>query len=199
MKSVQILAVRHVAETNRFEVVKEIIHDDDRVDVNLHVFHAETLECKAAEYDIDDIDTLIDLVLLEPFLAPVDVLATASSELRRTHLAAVGDLKQSKARSLATRLGKNSPASKLAGYGVGQEYIDVAAEDPYEVIKRHAPFEPETIAVRRAYVEKVRRQNNVVKIKREDRVKDSVSGTVRADAVRRHLFRQENMRRESQE
>ncbi|HEY9659112.1 MAG TPA: hypothetical protein V6C65_11715, partial [Allocoleopsis sp.] len=69
MKAVTVLSATLVDDL--IHVVKEFIEDDDTVSLNLHIFARDTIEWRAAEYDIDpetDFDTLINIVLFEPFV-----------------------------------------------------------------------------------------------------------------------------------
>lgn len=192
MRSVTILAVHYSTVREMFEVVKEIIHDDGTVDMNLHQFPAETLEWKAAEYGIRDPDTLIDLILFEPFTEPVDVLKLQPSEALAVHLPLVRAAKKNLQTSAKGRMA--SAATSLRTLGVHQKYIDAVTEDPNAVIKEHAPFDPEVIVVREAYLAQVRTKTQ--EAERESPVKVRPSGAVRATRERARLFRQENMRRE---
>lgn len=191
MKSMKILAVVHNVELDRFEVVKEIVHDDNRIDVLLHTFFAETLEWKAAEYAIDDIDTAIDIVLYEPHVPPIDVASMTPEEAREIHLPQIAVQKQ-----VRVQFVKSQAQAQLAARGVEQKYIDNVTEDAYAVIRSSAPFDAEVIQVRKAQVAKMHAENATLRAERESRMQARLSGAERAAAARKQLFRQENMRRE---
>jgi len=55
---------------NVVEVERRLVFSDGTTMPGKHVFPADTLEWRAAEYEIDpsDLDTLLDIVLWEPFL-----------------------------------------------------------------------------------------------------------------------------------
>lgn len=193
MKAVRILATYHNEELRRFEVVKEITNDDDSVELNLHVFPESCLEWKAAEYNIDAVDDVIDVILFEPFEDPVDHMSMSAEEARTKHLSKV--LQRKQALGSDKKANQVSARAKLTDAGVHDKYVAATANDPYEVIRTHAPFDAKAIAARRLAVHKSRTSSAKVK---EERVKERLAGTVRQQAARKQLFRQGNMRREGQ-
>ena len=104
-----------------------------------HLFPQETLEWRSAEYGIDDVDELLDIVLHEPFQPPKDASAAAelgiardasptlfeaesTSEARDNHRARIARAKAERARVVAPK-----------GKGV---------KDPLDVIRNKHGIDP---------------------------------------------------------
>lgn len=170
MKSVTVLAARYNEESRRIEVVKEIIEDDDSVNLNLHSFDAETLEWRAAEYGIEDLDELVEIVLLEPFIEDVKCLHVSSEEALSTTRARVAELKL---KMLSQTKMKASVRNTLVTAGVDQVYVDAVANNPFQVIKDNSFVTPETLKLKRAHVAKTRegiKKDKQVKVQGRDRL-----------------------------
>lgn len=156
MKAFRVLATSVNPNTGFVEVVKEVTADDNSVSLNLHTFHREVLEWRAAEYDTNDIDEVIDGILYEPFFNE-DVLSLQQSvDDARTKFRAV--LASTKARLLPNGIPRNPVVIKaqLRTAGVDQRYIDAVDNDPIQVIKNACPFDTNVIAAKRIHTNKVR-------------------------------------------
>lgn len=155
MQSFRVLSVVFDAENDRVEVVKEITEDDGSTNLNLHTFHPETLEWRAAEYGIDDMEELFDLVLHEPFIEdvlPLQLPLEVARSLSRTRVSqAKSKLASTKARSSADH------KARLRTAGVDAKYISAADVTPMDAIKLYCPFDQEVIDVKRAHIEKARK------------------------------------------
>jgi hypothetical protein len=121
-----------------------------------HIFPADTLEWRAAEYGIDPADraTLLEVVLYEPYLPDVasedhplfasDTVAGA----RAAHLARIASVKAGgKARGLTGR--STQRAVDVTKHRV---LLDSGVEDPLAVIGRESPIDPEFLAVKAQHV-----------------------------------------------
>lgn len=125
-----------------------------------HVFPADTLEWRAAEYGIDPADraTLLEMVLYEPHLPVADPVAhplfaaATVAAARNEHLADIAALKGGgQARGLTGR-------SQQRAVDVTQHpvLLESGVEDPLAVIRRESPIDPEFIAVKARHVSRQR-------------------------------------------
>jgi hypothetical protein len=180
MKSFRVLSALLNPETRLIEVVKEITNDDNSTELNLHTFHPEAAEWKAAELDLDTLDDAVDSILHEPFMEDMRSLELSATDAKALH--------QGRLASLKAKLGPqaNSPVAakkaRLVAAGIHQKYIDAADNDPLTVIKQHSLFDPDVIAVKREHTDLVRR-NFIVQNRTQ-----STQETPRAEQLRRILM-----------
>lgn len=151
MKSFRVLAARHVPEYGVVEVVKEITNDDNSTELNLHVINVQTLEWRAAEYGLTDVNEALEVILAEPFLPPMQPLQMSEAQARtqiRDHI-----------KTMVRDARRNIPAdrARLVSAGVPQVYVDAVAEEPLTVIRNFCPFTLETLAAKTAAVAAHRR------------------------------------------
>lgn len=141
LKVTDVTPVSSEQSGNVITVHTELTMEDGSTVSGKHVFPADTLEWRAAEYDLDptDLDTLLDIVLYEPFLEEPDqpelTLHDAPSveEARAYHLQRVEKVKKK--------------ATKARRGGV----------DPVrEQIKASAAMQPEAIGLKKAFIGKMR-------------------------------------------
>ena len=124
---------------------------------HLHVFPADTLEWRAAEYGIDpsDVDTLLDIVLHEPHIdepgnpfaiaagqavpddGPTLFTADTVDQAREAHLRRIERVKADKVR-ISIRPPARRPDAAVAARGAG---------DPLDVIRRRQ-LDPERVAAK---------------------------------------------------
>lgn len=111
-----------------------------------HCFPKDVFEWRAAEYDIDpaDMDTLLDVVLSEPFIDPGDVKpgerlhdAPTIEEARRAHLARCSKAK------LKARITTRTAALRNAGGLLDQ-------------LKAQSPMDTEVMQIKRQTVQEMR-------------------------------------------
>jgi len=98
-----------------------------------HVFPKETLEWRSAEYGVAaaDVDTLLDVVLHEPFLeeedAPTLFTALSTAQARDAHLARISKAKA--ARAAIVLDGKNNPLDVIRDHpGISTEGVRAKRE-----------------------------------------------------------------------
>jgi hypothetical protein len=190
MKSVRILATHYDPDRRRFEVVKECTDDDGVVSLNLHTFPESALEWKAAEYGLTAVEEALDVILYEPFEAPADRSVMGTSQGRQQYLSKVIQRKQ--ALGNGKQANRVSARAKLVDAKVHDKYVTASEEDPYEVVKAHAPFDRSAILVKNIAV--LQAHGSDAK-QRRDEVRTQPA---RQAATRKQLFRQSNMRREGQ-
>jgi hypothetical protein len=193
MKSLRVLAVHYNELKRQFEIVKELTADDDTTSLNLHVVPEDAFEWKAAEYGLTTIDQVIDLIVYEPHSEPVNHLALSPEEARTQHLSKVLQRKQA-LNSNGKTFNKGQARARLQNAGVAQHYVDATDTDPYEVLRTTAPFDAVVIAMKSVAIRRVRIQHS--EMRRRGQVRERLVGAERQEAMRRQLFRQENMRRE---
>lgn len=191
MQSFRVISVVYDEENGRIEVVKEITEDDGSTSLNLHTFNPETLEWKAAEYDIADVDELFDIVMHEPFIddvRPLQLDKQAAKSLVRARVAALkagATSTKLDGRAAATPAEKTTLRNRLNQAGVPDKYVAAVDENPLVVIRRHCPFDEEVIDVKRNHLEKSRQE---VAAERAN-VRQQMSPTERAEALSRSLER----------
>lgn len=135
-------------------------HDDGTTENGVFIMPEDTLEWRAAEYGIDpgDVDTLMDVVLAEPFLAShpreIPVLFTAATvdEARVAHLQRCAQVK------LEHRM-----STRVAGHPLGE-------------LKTKMIMDPEALRLKRKIIRQRRAhvQREVVRRSRIDRLRDMI-------------------------
>lgn len=166
MRSVAILCARLDADSGRIEVAKEIVLDDGSVEYNCHSFDSESLEWRAAEFGIDNINDVIDVILFEPFAAPTSVTELTHKVGRDQHLEKVREAKatlavgndSTKALSANLKIQDNNATRKnrMRAAGIGDAYIAAVDSDTYDVIRQTCPFESEALDVKRDHITRMR-------------------------------------------
>lgn len=155
---VENLAARYNQRSGKFEVAMRVTRDDGTDFMQLHVFYPETLEWRAAEYGIEptDLDTLIDIVLTDPFDDEDDPLwqVETREEARDLMLAKVQARKERI--TPAQRRNGKSRADICREAGIPEEYAVAAEEDPIEYLKRAARVNPEVVEMLKEHVDKQR-------------------------------------------
>lgn len=136
-----------------------------------HTFPQDTMEWRAAEYDIDPADTatLLDVVIAEPHLTAED-LATGSllhdapdiPTARRDHLTRCAAVK------LRHRISTRAKGS------------------PLDQVRTQSPMAPEVIEVKRDHVDRVREQH--AQQRRLSLSTGGTTGAARAEALRARLY-----------
>jgi len=156
MRSFRVLSASVNPDTGFIEVVKEITADDNSTSLNLHTFHREALEWKAAEFDINNIDEVIDGILYEPFFQEDVQSLQLSTDDARTKFRS--NLSSTKARLPSNGVPRDPVGIKarMRVAGVDQRYIDAVDNDPIQVIKGACPFDVQVIEAKRTHTDKVR-------------------------------------------
>jgi hypothetical protein len=181
MKSFRVLSASVNSSTGLVEVVKEITADDNSVSYNLHVFHPETVEWKAAELGLSDVDEIIDGILHEPFFADVEPMQQSTADARTIFRSRLADAKV----RLANLTPRNAVAIKaaLGVAGVAQRYIDAVDNDPAQVIRNACPFDAEVIAAKQEHTDRVR----AVTMDRQATPQEVLTPSARAARLRERL------------
>lgn len=137
-------------------VQREFLHDDGTVETGCHVIMKDTLEWRAAEYDIDPaaVDTLLDIVLAEPYLTPEDWAtghrpheAPDVATARQDHIARCAQVKLR--HRMSTR-----PGPPAMGGGQAKAAVD----HPLDAIRRAPGIDAAVVAIKGEYVRRVRAQ-----------------------------------------
>lgn len=158
-------------QSGRWNVRLNKTLDDGTVEEGCHVMPTDIMEWRAAEYGIDptDVDTLLDIVLAEPYL-------TAEDWAVGTRLIDAPDIATARADHIA-----RCARAKLR-HRMSTRPSKAAPDHPLEVIRRNHRIDPDVIAVKAEYVSRMRL----------DVAAEAVRSTV-ADAA---LSRAEKMRRD---
>lgn len=152
MKSMEVLSC--TKQGNILRVVKEITNDDNSKELQLHIMREDTLEWRAAEYDIDpeDRDTLIDMVIYEPYLDPNDSQLYSCADRFEAKTKCL-----EKIRAKKNQLRRPSDASiKKVGSQRGtltvpEEYWD--ERDPYDAIMEESVIDRQAIEIKKRHVD----------------------------------------------
>jgi hypothetical protein len=153
-----------------FIVQRRITNDQDDVAEGVHIFPYDILEWRAAEYGIDpsDVDTLLDIVLAEPYLSPDEWKTgpqlyvdpdTDLSEVRQAHLSRCARVK------LANRI---STRGKSA--------------DPLTLVRETHQMDAGAVSIKRQLVDQGREQ-------RRRAVKEKQTGSGRIARLQAELER----------
>lgn len=154
------MAARLNAETGNVEVANRVTDDQGSVTMVLHIFPPETLEWRAAEYGIDpsDVDTLLDVVLAEPYdTEPAPLWQAPDRETARAAL--LDRVSARKASAPAARNALPDRASRVAALrtaGVGPDWQAAAEEEPRGALRRLVTVDPEVVAVMAEHVDRTR-------------------------------------------
>lgn len=175
MKSVTILGATYNPEFDRVDVVKSIVQDDDTVELNLHSISTATLEWKAAECGITDINLLLDAILFEPFVDQSDP---------RDIIEKTQDFKSKK---VAANHNKSTAKTALRAAKVGTEYVNAVDNDAYELLIEKCPFNTEVIEV---IAKNLQKSKERAEAKTKTKTKKIVSEEDRVANIRRVLDRQ---------
>lgn len=168
---------KHSPEGVAFLVVEEaLVLNDGTAWRGVHTFPADTLEWRAAEYGIDpaDLDTLLDIVLHEPYMEEPDqpdlLLHDAPSieEARTYHLARV---KRVKARSKRPQPAGGPP------------------EPVRERIKQLSVMNPEALDLKKALVGKARKARAEEKRRMAESASEPTSEAKRVERLRQAVTR----------
>lgn len=154
MQSFEVLAARYSNRNKCIEVVKEITNDDGSTELMLHLFAPDILECRAAEYGVDDPDELVEMVLWEPYMQSIPLLEVTASTAAQLHRGQRATAKAALSpKKVRTKVDKQE---RLRSAGVDQKYIDALEEDPLAEIKRLCPIDKDTLRLKREHVQRIR-------------------------------------------
>lgn len=123
-------------------VIFDVLRDDGTTTEHWHWMPKDIMEWRAAEYDIADPATLLDIVLAEPFLTDEDwargmpfTEAVEPADGRADHIA----------RCAQAKLRHRMSTRPTAGQG------KAAAAHPLDVVLTESPLNPEAIAIKRQH------------------------------------------------
>lgn len=183
MKLIDVLCARYDYATERMEVVREVELEDGRTVLHLQMFARETLAARAAEYGTEDMDELVDIIIHEPFMVPVNHLNVSADQALQLHRAGRAAVKQEgKIVKAAT---KEERTAKLRAAGVDQKYLDAMRQDAYEVIKEHCALDAPLV---RHFKERVERARL-----RAQEVQPSSTSKISALRLRQHELEQQSL------
>lgn len=147
--------VREVQDRGRYwQVVYDVTLDDGSVTEHGHSIPKDTLEWRAAEYDLDptsQFETILDVVLAEPYIAPED-------RVLGEELFDAPDIATARARHLnrcaKAKLARRISTRKINGNGQAKVLVEIA--NPFDVIRNGAVIDEAVVAIKREHVRRVR-------------------------------------------
>lgn len=158
---IEIISAQKVEQSGEqhWFLATEVDRGDGVVERIAHIMPVDTFEWRAAEYGIDpaDFDTLLDIVIHEPYLPPLSpsdppllMAAPTVKSAREEHLARIADLR-----------GKDRVVGRkgLSPFAAGADAVvisDSGTEDPIAVLKRDSPMSATHITAKRAHVAQAR-------------------------------------------
>lgn len=154
-------------------VKRTFTHDDGTVEHGVHVFPHDILESRAAEYGIDpaDTDTLMDIVMVEPYMTDEDWSegeflfdAETDEDAKAAHLARCAKVK------LRHRISTRAAGKKA---------------HVLDHVKRQSPMHPEAIQLKREMVQEHKRRHQNAKKVRHSLVAEN-SDEERLSKLREH-------------
>jgi len=141
MKLLEVICARLEPTTNIMHVVKEVEMPDGSRHLNLSAFHPETLSVRAAQFDTTDLDALVEVMLYSDHVEEDTNSNLSPAAALSLHRGKIAVVKSTLTKTLSKVTASETKVDKLTKAGVPQEYIDAAAEDPIEVIKRHCQID----------------------------------------------------------
>lgn len=182
MKVLEVICARYDEERHLMHLVKEIEKPDGTVCLNLTMFSPSLLTARAAEYEIDDVDELVDMVVYGGHIEEVNLMSMPAAAARNLHRERTLVAKQE---LVSKRKVGEDKTTKLRNAGVDQSYIDAASEEVADVIKRHCTPDPMEVKQLRRKVQAKRLQAQF-----SDGVKHTNKVAARADMERQKLVAQ---------
>ena len=155
MRSMQVVCALFNEEAQRIEVVREITNDDGSIEYNGLSLPTQRLEWISAEYEIENIDELVEIAIYETLMPNDDIHpdAQAARLQKRTRLASI---KQRLGPMIPTNNKVNLKA-RVQDAGLPSEFVDAIDDDAVAVIKRHSIIDPARVTEKRDHVRAVRR------------------------------------------
>lgn len=132
------------SDGERWITTRQVVHDDNTIEDGVHVFPKDILEWRAAEYGIDPADrgTLLDIVLVEPYLTPEE-WATGYQ------LHDAPDISTARADHIA-RCAQAKLRLRISTRGAGKEHLARVRDESH--------MDDEVLSVKREHVAHLRRQ-----------------------------------------
>lgn len=155
MTTIKILSVEK--NDNLISVFKEITDDEGNVSINQHMFTEDTVEWRAAEYGIRDMDKVIDIILYEPFTTTEEFGSIYDFESREKALEAHSKIITDKKEAMRKLAVTNPVGTKLTGAAKSlanklDENDNQAHEIFYDQIKEACLFDEENLAIKTEHI-----------------------------------------------
>lgn len=184
--------VREVQDRGHYwQVVYDVTREDGAATEHGHSIPKDTLEWRAAEYGLDaatQFETILDIVLAEPYIATEEAAGTLSGE----ELHDAPDIETARARHVnrcAKAKLKHRISTRKMASGSGKAKTLVEIDNPFDVIRNGAVIDETVVAVKREHVRRVREEfGNRKKEKPGDRAVRIADGLgIDLDRVKRGL------------
>lgn len=151
-------------EGEKWLIIFDALYDDGTVTEHWHWMPKDTMEWRAAEYDISDPVTLLDIVLAEPFL-------TAEDWARGLPFTEAAEPAQGKADHIARCAQAKLRHRMSTRPTVGQS--KAATPHPLDVVLAESPLNPEAIALKREHSISVRSEYRAAARRRATPISES--------------------------
>lgn len=163
--------VREVQDRGHYwQVVYDVTHDNGFTTEHGHSIPKETLEWRAAEYDLNpetQFDTILDIVLAEPYIDEQERVGSVPGEelydapdIATARARHVSRCARAKLKHRMTTRAKKAAAGKSLGSAA-------LPTDPLDMIRRDAAIDVRVVAIKREHVR--RQREDIVERQRDTR------------------------------
>lgn len=153
--------VKEVQDRGRYwQVVYDATLDNGTVTEHGHSIPKETLEWRAAEYELDpatEFETILDIVLSEPYLAPEEQAGSLPGE----ELFDAPDIATARAKHI-NRCAKAKLRHRISTRKIPNGAAENKSSEngnPFDMIRTDAVIDPEVVALKREHVRRTREAN----------------------------------------
>ena len=155
MQEMKVICAKVNQEHQRLEIVREIINDNGSIEYNCLSIPQIRLEWIAAEYEIDDVDELVEMVIYESFLPKPNIREDVVLTRQRRR----ADLSELKIRlgSIIPSIDKEEQKARLRNAGIADEYVTAVDNDAIQVIKQRCRIDQQSLQEKREFCRKRRR------------------------------------------
>ena len=155
MQSMKVMCSRFNNLDKRIEVIREITNDDGSIEYNGLSLPTNRLEWISAEYEIDDVDELVDIAIYESLMEQDDKHPDADSARRQ---------KRARLLTAKNKLGPMRPAAnrqsikdRLTAAGLPPHFINAVDDDSIDVIKLNSIIDQTAVNSKRELIRAKRR------------------------------------------
>lgn len=150
--------VREVQDRGHYwQVIYDVTFDNNSTTEHGHSIPKDTLEWRAAEYDLDpttEFETILDIVLTEPYIAPEDrVVGEGLHDAPDITMARTQHINRCAKAKLKHRISTRQQT--------GQARNGKAAPHPLDMIRNDAIIDPVVVEIKKEHVRRTRAEHGV--------------------------------------